>query len=109
MIYYISRGLVGPKLWYPHIEKLALAAVHAIQQLCHNISLRKTFVLADVNPFQFFFSKQVIGGKYNKMIFILQEFDLKFMSAKLKFLVFRELILELPYEEDGTDEESFSD
>ena len=35
----------------------------------------------------------MIGGKYNKWIFILQEFDLEFVSAKLKkSLVFAELI-----------------
>jgi hypothetical protein len=31
VIYYLSRGLVGSKLNYSHIEKLALAVVHAIQ------------------------------------------------------------------------------
>jgi hypothetical protein len=33
VIYYLSKGLVGPKLRYPHIEKLALATIHAIQAL----------------------------------------------------------------------------
>jgi hypothetical protein len=32
MIYYLSQGLVGPKLNYSHIEKLVLAAVHVVQQ-----------------------------------------------------------------------------
>ena len=31
VIYYLSRGLVGPELRYTPIEKLALAAVHAMQ------------------------------------------------------------------------------
>ena len=30
VIYYLSRGLVGPKLRYYPIEKLALATIHAI-------------------------------------------------------------------------------
>ena len=30
VIYYLSRGLVGPELRYTQIEKLALAAVHAV-------------------------------------------------------------------------------
>ena len=35
----------------------------------------------------------MIGGKYNKWIVILQEFDLEFVSAKLKkSLIFAELI-----------------
>ena len=35
----------------------------------------------------------MIGGKYNKRIVILQEFDLEFVSAKLKkSLIFAELI-----------------
>jgi len=30
-IYYLSHGLVGPELWYSHIEKFALGTIHAIQ------------------------------------------------------------------------------
>eukprot|EP00253_Pinus_taeda_P020815 PITA_20815 len=84
MIYYLSRGLIGPEICYSPVEKLALAAVHAVQQLRHYILLRKTFVLAVVNPFQFILSRRVIWGKYNRWIVILQEFDLEFLSAKSK-------------------------
>ena len=31
LAYYIIHGLVGPKLLYFHIEKLALAVVHVFQ------------------------------------------------------------------------------
>ena len=71
VIYYLSRGLVGPELRYTPIEKLALAIVHAVQRLRHYILLRKTYVLAKANPFQFFLSRRVIGGKYNRWIVIL--------------------------------------
>ena len=30
MIYYLRQGLVGPELNYSHVEKLVLAAVHAV-------------------------------------------------------------------------------
>ena len=41
----------------------------------------------------------MIGGKYNKWIVILQEFDLEFVSAKSKkLLIFVELILDYPSE-----------
>ena len=39
VIYYLSRGLVGPELRYTAIEKLALVAVHAVQRLRHYILL----------------------------------------------------------------------
>ena len=43
----------------------------------------------------------MIGGKYNKWIFILQEFDLDFVSAKLKkSLIFAKLISDFPSEEE---------
>ena len=110
VIYYLSRGLIGLELRYSLIEKLALAAVHAVQRLRHYILLRKTFVLAAVNPFQFVLSRRVIGGKYNRWIIILQEFDLEFLSAKSKkSMVFAELISELPCGEDTIYEESFPD
>lgn len=79
VIYYLSQGLVGPKLRYSPIKKLALAAVHDVQWLRHYILLRKTFILTTVNPFQFILSRRLIGGKYNRWIVILQEFDLEFM------------------------------
>eukprot|EP00253_Pinus_taeda_P010524 PITA_10524 len=55
--YYLSQCLIGLELRYSPVEKLALAAVHAVQRLCHYILLRKTFFLATVNPFQFFLSR----------------------------------------------------
>ena len=53
---------------------------------------------ADVNPFQYVLTRRIIGGKYNKWIVILQEFDLDFASAKSKkSLVFIELISDFPW------------
>ena len=75
---------MGPELRYSLIEKLALAAIHDVQWLRHYILLRKTYVLAAINPFQFILSRRVIGGKYNQWIVILQEFNLEFMSDKSK-------------------------
>jgi hypothetical protein len=50
-------------------------------------------VVDDVNPFQYVLTKNIIGGKYNKLIVILQEFDLDFILTKYKkSLVFMELI-----------------
>jgi hypothetical protein len=63
VIYYLSRGLVGPELNYSHIEKLALAAVHVVQRFHHYILLRKTTVIVIVNPFQYVLTRRVIGRK----------------------------------------------
>jgi hypothetical protein len=99
VIYYLSRGLVGPELNYSHIEKLALAAVHAVQRFRHYVLFCKTTVIAVMNPFQYMLTRWVIGGKISRWIVILQEFDLDFVSAKSKkSLVFAELISKLPIE-----------
>jgi hypothetical protein len=66
MIYYLSRGLVGPKLNYSHIEKLVLAAVHIVQRFCHYVMFRKTTVIAVVNPFQYMLTRWVIGRKISR-------------------------------------------
>ena len=101
VIYYISRALAGPELTYSHVEKLALAAVYAVQRLHHYILLRTTIVVADVNLFQYVLSRRIVGGKFNKWIVILQEFDLDFQSSKSKnSLVFAELFLEFPMKEN---------
>jgi len=97
VIYYLSRNLVGSELNYSHVEKLALVVIHAVQHLHNYIFLCKTIVVADVNPFQYILTRRIIGGKYNKWIVILQEFDLYFASSKSKkSLVFVELISYLP-------------
>jgi hypothetical protein len=109
IVYYLSRNLVGPELKYSHVEKLALAVVHAVQRLRHYILLCKTTVVADINPFQYVLTRRIIGGKYNKWIVILQEFDLDFASAKSKkLLVFFELISDFPrLDEDIFHDDSF--
>ena len=38
-IYYLSRNLIDVKIHYSHVEKLALATVHAVQRLRHYILL----------------------------------------------------------------------
>ena len=84
VIYYLSKGLIGPELRYAHVEKLALAAVHAVQRLRHYILPRKTLVLEDINPMQFILTRRIVGGKYAKWMVILQEFDLEFATSKSK-------------------------
>ena len=33
VIYYLSKGLIGPELRYAHVEKLVVVVVHAVQRL----------------------------------------------------------------------------
>ena len=68
-------------------------------------------MVVDVNTFQIVLSWRIIGGKFNKWIIILQEFDLDFQSAKSKkSLVFTELISEFLSEETiVVNEDSFMD
>ena len=53
----------------------------------------------------------MIGGKYNKWIVILQEFDLEFVSAKSKkSLIFVQLMSDFPSLDEGeVHEDSFVD
>jgi hypothetical protein len=58
-------------------------------------------IITDVNPFQYVLTQRIIGGKYNKWIVVLQEFDLDFSSAKSKkSLVFSKLMSEFPVENE---------
>jgi hypothetical protein len=99
MIYYLSQGLIGPELNYSHLEKLALAAVHAVQWFHHYVLFHKTTIVAVVNPFQYMLTQRVIGGKISRWMVILQEFVLDFISSKSKkSLVFAELISKLSVE-----------
>jgi hypothetical protein len=66
VIYYLSRSLMTTEAKYLHVEKLALAAVQAIQCFRHYILLRKTTVISDCNPMQHILMRQLLGGKYSK-------------------------------------------
>ena len=93
IIYYLSQNFIDGEIWYSHVEKLALATVHAVQQLRHYILLRQTTIVAHINPFSFVLTRWMIEGKYNKWIFILQEFNLEFASEKSNMsLIFTEII-----------------
>jgi hypothetical protein len=104
VIYYLSKSLSRPELRYSHVEKLAMAAVIAVQRFRHYILLRTTTVIADSNPMYHVLTRQVLGGKYSKWIVILQEFDLEFTKAKAKkSLVFAELICALPSADENNE------
>lgn len=97
VVYYLSRNLLDLEMRYAHVEKFALAAVHAIQRFRHYILLCMITVVSDCNPMTYILSRQLLGGKYSKWIVILQEFDLEFTTAKsTKSLVFADLICSLP-------------
>jgi hypothetical protein len=98
VIYYLSRSLTSTEIKYQHVEKLALAAVQAVQRFRHYILARKTTVISHCNPMQHILTRQLLGGKYSKWIVILQEFDLEFDRAtSKKSLVFTELICDFPH------------
>jgi hypothetical protein len=106
VIYYLSQNLVSPKIKYSHVDKLTLVVVHVVQRLRHYVLLCKNTVVVDNNPFQYVLTERIIGGKYNKWIVILQEFDIDFSSTKSKkSLVFIELISNFPQ----LDEDIFHD
>ena len=109
--YYLSQNVIDVELHYSHVEKLALATIHAVQHLRHYIFLHQNLVVAHINPFQFYLTRRMIGRKYNKWIVILQEFDLNFVSAKLKkSLIFAELISYFPnLDEEEVHEDSLID
>jgi hypothetical protein len=98
VIYYLSQSLTPTETKYLHVEKLALAAVQAIQRFRHYILSCKTTMISNYNPMKHILTRQLLRGKYSKWIMILQEFDLEFERAKSKkSLVFAELICDFPY------------
>ena len=44
IIYYLSQNLIDARTCYSHVEKLALAIVHAVQWLRHYILLLQTLM-----------------------------------------------------------------
>jgi hypothetical protein len=67
VIYYLSRSLTSTEIKYQHVEKLALAAVQAVQRFRHYILARKTTVISHCNPMQHILTRQLLGGKVLQM------------------------------------------
>ena len=67
LIYYLSRNLNNTEVKYSYIEKVALAAIQAVQIFRHYIMLRKTIVISDCNPMTYILSRQFLGGGIFKM------------------------------------------
>ena len=63
VVYYLIRSLTPTKIKYQHVEKLALAAVQAVQHFRHYILSRKTTVISHCNPMQHILTRQLLGGK----------------------------------------------
>ena len=110
-IYYLSRNLNDTESKYSYVEKLALAAVQAIQRFRHYVLFRKTTIMSDCNPMTYILSRKLLGGKYSKWIAILQEFDLEFVKSKSKkALIFAKLLCDLPSSSnDNTSEDKIVD
>ena len=61
-IYYLSKNLNDTESKYSYVEKLALAAVQAIQRFRHYVLFRKTTILSDCNPMTYILSRQLLGA-----------------------------------------------
>ena len=98
-ICYLSHVPFFPEHRYSHVEQLELVVVYSTQRLCHYIFLRKNKIVFNINKFQYVLSRGVIEGKFNKWIFVLQKYDIQFMSKKSrKPFVFIKLFFNLPGE-----------
>ena len=67
VIYYLSRSLTTTKTKYLHVEKLALAAVQAVQRIGHYILLRGTTVISDCNPMKHILTQKFLWGEVLQM------------------------------------------
>lgn len=63
VINYLSKVLVGIELYYPYIDKLALATAYVVQCFRHYIILRTITVVFEANPMKYILSCQILGGR----------------------------------------------
>ena len=60
VIYYLSQSLTTTETKYLHVEKMALAAIQAVQCFRHYILSRKTTVISNCNPMQHILTRQLL-------------------------------------------------
>jgi hypothetical protein len=62
VIYYLSRALLGPKLKYSHVEKLALETFHVVHIFVITFYCARQPSLLIVNPFQYVLTRELSVG-----------------------------------------------
>jgi hypothetical protein len=87
VIYYLSQSLTSTEIKYQHVEKLALAAVQAVQHFRHYILSRKTTMISHCNPMQHILTRQLLGG---------QVLQVDFHSPGVRFRIRSRHIEEIP-------------
>ena len=70
-IYCLSHNLNDTEVKYSYVENISLVVVQVVQIFHHYILFQKTIVISDCNPTTYILSRQLLGGKYSKWIFIL--------------------------------------
>ena len=76
-MYYIRKTLVDLKMWYPPLEKFALALVHATRKLLHYFQAHMVYVLTE-HPLQSLLKRSDFIRRIVKWETRLRSFDIKY-------------------------------
>ncbi|XP_021974450.1 protein NYNRIN-like [Helianthus annuus] len=95
-IYYISRVLAGPETWYPTLEKLVLALIHATRQLRRYFQGHRVQVLTNY-PLQQILHKLEISRRLAKWVIQLGALDIEYRKRiAVKGQVIADFLAEIP-------------
>ena len=81
-IYYISKKMLPYEEKYSPLEKTRVALVWVTCKLRHYMLAYKVLLIARIDPLKYLMEKPAQDGKTAKCVFLLSEFDIKYMTQK---------------------------
>ena len=79
-IYYISKKMLPYEEKYSPLEKTCVALVWATCKLRHYMLAYKVLLIARMDPLKYLMEKPMQDGKTAKWVFLLLEFDIKYVT-----------------------------
>ena len=79
-IYYISKKMFPFEEKYSPLEKTCVALVWATCKLRHYMLAYKVLLIARMDPLKYLMEKPMQDGKTAKWVFLLLEFDIKYVT-----------------------------
>ena len=81
-IYYLSKKFTNYESKYSSLEKMCCALIWAAQRLRQYMFYHTTWLIARLDPIKYIFEKPSLSGRIARLIVLLSEFDIFYISQK---------------------------
>ena len=82
-IYYLSKRMLEYECRYIMIERLSLALVWPTRRLRHYLTEYSILLVSRLDPLRYLFDRPVLTGRLMRLLVLLTEFDIQYVTQKL--------------------------